>query len=138
MALDYGELDLGPQGRLLLYGLPGQARFRFMFEVVREGLLGIVVLVDALADGALAGLEQTLDCYADPMREVPCVLALNKDPDAPLELRRACRDALRKRDLVAPVIAVDARRREDCVRIFELLFQRIQYGGYLKAQTEAT
>ncbi|HRQ63549.1 MAG TPA: ATP/GTP-binding protein [Xanthomonadaceae bacterium] len=130
VALDYGELDLGGAGRLLLYGLPGQSRFRFMFDVVRDGLLGVVVLVDAASGDALRGLNETLDTYADELRQLPCVLCLNKHPDPPLELRRACQDAMRAHELVAPLLAVDARRREDCVRIFELLFTLLQHGGY--------
>lgn len=130
VALDYGELDTGGQGRLLLYGLPGQSRFRFMFDVVREGLLGVVVLVDASAKDALRGLNETLDTYASELRGLPCVLCLNKHPDPPLEFRRDCQDALRAHEVVAPLLAVDARSREDCVRIFELLFTLLQHGGY--------
>jgi signal recognition particle receptor subunit beta len=137
VALDYGELDLGEQGRLLLYGLPGQSRFRYMFDVVREGLLGVVILVDAAAGSALQGLNETLDTYADDLRDLPCVLCLNKHPDPPLELRRACQDALRARELVAPILTVDARRRKDCVQIFELLFTLLQHGGYPFPELEA-
>ncbi len=68
VALDYGELDLGADGRLLLYGLPGQSRFRFMFDVVREDLLGVAVLVDAARADPLRGLRETL---ADLRRRIP-------------------------------------------------------------------
>lgn len=129
VALDYGELDLGGQGRLLLYGLPGQARFRFMFDVVREGLLGAIVLVDASAPDPLPGLEETLATYAGELARLPCVLAINKDLAAGAGLRQACLDRLRHHGLVAPAIVVDARRREDIVRAFELLFMQLELGA---------
>jgi hypothetical protein len=45
-ALDYGEVTL-PRGDMLrLYGTPGQARFDFMWRILSEGALGVVVLVD--------------------------------------------------------------------------------------------
>ncbi|NCT69095.1 MAG: GTP-binding protein [Rhodanobacteraceae bacterium] len=128
VALDYGELDLGPQGRLLLYGLPGQARFRYMFDVVREGLLGIVVLVDATCERAATNLRETLQTYAGELRSTPCVLALNKHPDPPASLQQQCQALLTEHGLVAPVISVDARKREDVVRIFELLFLLLEHG----------
>lgn len=139
VALDYGELDLGEQGRLLLYGLPGQSRFRFMFDVVREGLLGVVILVDAVSTRAIDGLAETLDTYADELRHLPCVLALNKHPNPPNELRQQCQDLLRKHKLVTPILTVDARRREDVIRMFELLFVLLEYGsdGPLKQEGAA-
>ncbi len=136
VALDYGELDLGESGRLLLYGLPGQARFRYMFDVVREGLLGAVVLVDAASPDAVAGLDSTLATYADELRGLPWVVALNKHSDPPLELRERCVALLRRHELVAPLLAVDARRREDVVRIFELLFLLLEHGEYAASSTE--
>lgn len=128
VALDYGELHLGDQGRLLLYGLPGQSRFRFMFDVVREGLLGAVVLVDASSATAMDGLAETLDTYASELGQLPCVLALNKDARAGEDLRQACLDLLRRHGLVAPAIVVDARRREDIIRMFDLLFMQLELG----------
>ncbi len=129
VAFDYGELDLGDQGRLLLYGLPGQARFEFMFDVVREGLLGVVILVDAGADTAEDGLRGTLAVFAEKLRGLPCVLAMNKCAMPPAELPRGCRKLLREYGLSAPIVKVDARRREDIARLFELLFVLIEHGS---------
>jgi len=132
VAMDYGELDLGDEGRLRLYGLPGQSRFRFMFDVVREGLLGVIVLVDASAPDAATRLDGTLAMYADELRALPCVLCLNRHADPPLVLREACQAALRRHGLVAPLLVVDARRRDDFGRIFDLLFTLLETGGYVR------
>lgn len=129
VALDYGELDLGADGRLLLYGLPGQTRFRHMFDVVRENLLGVALLVDGTADDPLQGLRETLHCYAADLKGLPCVLCLNKQVVRPEPLLRACRDQLASFGLKVPVLAIDARRREDVVRVFELLFVLIEQAG---------
>ena len=122
VAFDYGEVNLGEQGRLLLYGLPGQSRFKFMLDIVRDGLLGVVVLVDALSEDPIAGLRETLATYAADIRELPCVLALNKTASPSPRLVRACQELLTEHSLVIPVLPVDARRREDLVRILDLLF----------------
>lgn len=122
VALDYGELGLGEQGKLLLYGLPGQPRFKFMFDVVREGLLGVVLLVDASSPGAVDGLRETLETYADEVRELPCVVALNKHHAPPQALMRQCQELIGRFDMIAPIVPVDARKRDDVVRMFDLLF----------------
>lgn len=44
VAFDFGTLTLGGQ-ELHLYGTPGQDRFSFMWEVLCEGALGLVLLV---------------------------------------------------------------------------------------------
>jgi len=139
VAFDYGELSLGDQGRLLLYGLPGQSRFRFMFDVVRENLLGVIVLVDAASSLALDGLRETLDAYESAIRELPCVVALNKNGKPPSALLEGCETLLRERGMVAPILVADARRREELVRMFDLLFMMIENGVDPKTSTgEAT
>ena len=126
VALDYGEMNLGEQGRLLLYGLPGQSRFKFMFEVVREGLLGVVILVDASTPKGIHGLEETLETYRHELGSLPCVVALNKSPPSD-DFKKQCQKSLLMCELVAPIIAVDARKRDDISRILELLFLQIEY-----------
>lgn len=130
VALDYGELNLGNEGRLLLYGLPGQARFRFMFEVVQDGLMGVVILVDASGPNALAGLAETLNTYAREIRQLPCVLALNKEAQPDLKLRQDCQQLLHRHELVAPIMVIDARKRADIAHVFELLFLLLEHGPY--------
>lgn len=133
VAFDYGELDLGDQGRLLLYGLPGQNRFRFMFDIVQDDLLGVIVLVDASSRTALQGLDETLETYAGVIRELPCVVALNKSTAPPAELLGGCEALLGRHRMVAPILVADARRRVDLVRMFDLLFVMIENGAEPKA-----
>lgn len=127
VALDYGELPLDDGNRLLLYGLPGQARFHFMFDVIREGLLGIIVLVDGASPKAVEGLEETLGTYDQELQSHPCVVAINKLEEAPQALRESCLQLLRDHHIPAPVSVIDARRKADIVRITELLLTIQKY-----------
>jgi uncharacterized protein len=136
VALDYGELELGNEGRLLLYGLPGQSRFSFMFDVVREGLLGIVVLVDALAPDGAAGFAETLEVYAKEIRRLPTVVVLNKNPQPAESLMQRCQALLRRHDIVAPILTIDARTRAHVVRVCEVLFALLEFGTFASANKE--
>ena len=51
-ALDFGQIVLDDGQVVRLYGTPGQQRFAFMWEILGEGALGVVLLLDA-AKGAL-------------------------------------------------------------------------------------
>jgi signal recognition particle receptor subunit beta len=128
VAFDYGEMDLEDAGRLLLYGLPGQTRFRFMFDVVRDGLLGVVILVDATSTDPMRGFSETLAAYAEDFRDLPVVVGINKALQRPDGLMEQCESALRKHGLISPILCIDARQRRDIVRIFELLFMLLEYG----------
>ena len=46
VAMDYGTLQLDAQTKVHLYGTPGQERFDFMWEILAQGGLGLVLLLD--------------------------------------------------------------------------------------------
>lgn len=127
VAMDYGEIRLGRGERVLLYGLPGQTRFRFMFDCISKGLLGVVVLVDAQADDVPGQLRRVLADYGNELHCRPCVVALNKcppagagqGPETPQLL--ACQQVLRRHRLVVPLLSVDARSRADVALLLKLL-----------------
>jgi signal recognition particle receptor subunit beta len=134
VAMDFGVMDLGPIGCLHLYGLPGQSRFRFMFDVVRPGLIGVVVLVDASSPDGLSGFEETLQTYAEALRGLPCVVALNKARIMDASLPAACQERLHAHRLLAPVLRVDARHRDDVTRIAGLILTMLTYNRRIADQ----
>ncbi len=48
VAMDFGG-SRSTELVLYLFGTPGQKRFDFMWEILSEGMLGFVVLVDSVA-----------------------------------------------------------------------------------------
>ena len=46
VALDYGAMKLGDGSTIHLYGTPGQERFDFMWEILTEGGIALVLLID--------------------------------------------------------------------------------------------
>jgi uncharacterized protein len=46
VAMDYGLMKLDGADRVHLYGTPGQERFDFMWDILTEGGLGLVLLLD--------------------------------------------------------------------------------------------
>jgi len=77
VAMDYGVLDLDSGERVHLFGTPGQERFDFMWEILGEGMLGYVVLVDAEREDSLHEAAGILGAFRR-MARVPYVVALNR------------------------------------------------------------
>ncbi len=105
VAMDFGRVALANDLVLYLFGTPGQARFRFMWDELTRGAIGSVVLVDTdrLADcfGAVDYMEHT---------GIPFVVAINAFHGALRHHPNDVRTALRIASSV-PVVVTDARDR---------------------------
>ena len=47
VAMDFGRITVDEELVLYLFGTPGQKRFDFMWEILSEGMLGFIVMVDS-------------------------------------------------------------------------------------------
>jgi uncharacterized protein len=47
VAMDFGRITVDEELVLYLFGTPGQRRFDFMWEILSEGMLGFIVMVDS-------------------------------------------------------------------------------------------
>jgi hypothetical protein len=70
VAMDFGRISIDENLVLYLFGTPGQRRFDFMWEILSEGMLGFVVMVDSAR-------PETFRAYAP----TPYVVAANKQDD---------------------------------------------------------
>jgi uncharacterized protein len=77
VAMDFGRITIDRDLVLYLFGTPGQDRFDFMWEILGEGMLGYVLLVDASRPDSLQESIAILDAFRR-MAPVPFVVALNR------------------------------------------------------------
>ena len=61
VAMDFGRIELSSSLWLYLFGTPGQDRFDFMWEVVCEGALGLIMLVSGTRPGDLGRARAILE-----------------------------------------------------------------------------
>ena len=88
VAMDFGRISIDRDLVLYLFGTPGQERFDFMWEILGEGMLGYVLLIDASRPETLEEAASILDAFRR-MARVPFVLALNRtEDDAELDERQ--------------------------------------------------
>jgi len=113
VAMDFGRITIDGDLVLYLFGTPGQERFDFMWEILGEGMLGYVVLVDATRPDSLVEARGILDAFRR-MARVPFVVGLNRGSgsDEAHEAHEAqVRDHLALAQNV-PVVPCDATDKE--------------------------
>lgn len=125
VGLDYGEALLDGGEKLRLYGLPGQERFDFMWKILCQGALGVVLLADNGQPDPVAALDPYLGAFAELARGGAMVVGVGRLADGPARIADYAA-ALRARGLRLPVFAVDVRRREDVLLLLEALLQQIE------------
>jgi hypothetical protein len=77
VAMDFGRITVDDELVLFLFGTPGQRRFDFMWEILAEGMLGFIVMVDSTKPetfGEAKSILETFRAYAS----TPYVVAANK------------------------------------------------------------
>lgn len=111
VAMDFGRITITPTLVLYLFGTPGQTRFDFMWEILSEGMLGFVLMVDDRRPESYAEARDMLETFRN-FDSVPFVVAVNKydlaDPRGAEKRVRAALDV----DESVPVLAINALEKE--------------------------
>ncbi len=83
VAMDFGRITVDDDLVLYLFGTPGQKRFDFMWEILSEGMLGFIVLVDSTRPETFREARTILETFR-AYAPTPYVVAANKQdlPDA--------------------------------------------------------
>jgi signal recognition particle receptor subunit beta len=106
--MDFGRITVDEDLVLYLFGTPGQKRFDFMWEILSEGMLGFIVMVDSTRPETFREARSILETFR-AYAPTPYIVAANKQdlPDAweIEDMRLALR--LDTKVKLLPCIAVD-------------------------------
>jgi len=126
VAMDYGLIRLDREEVVHLYGTPGQDRFDFMWEVLSEGALGVVILVDNARPDPVGDLHHFLDAWSGFIESSAVAVGVTRTDLAPEPRRSAHVEVLAERGLTCPVFTVDGRDRDDVTLLLESLLLSIK------------
>ena len=121
VAMDFGRITVDDELVLYLFGTPGQKRFDFMWEILSEGMLGFIVLVDSTRPETFREARKILETFR-AYAPTPYVVAANKQDKKDAwevdDIRHALRlDAKTK---LLPCTATDRKMVKDV--LLELLY----------------
>lgn len=125
VAMDFGRITVGPDLVLYLFGTPGQRRFDFMWEILSEGMLGFVVMVDSTKPETFREAKRILETF-ESYAATPYVVAANKqdheDAWEPEDLRIILR--LPEDVKILPSVALDKESVKNV--LLELLYSVLE------------
>ena len=128
-ALDFGEIHLDDGEVIRLYGTPGQRRFDFMWELLMEGALGLVILIDNSRDDPLGDLDMYLENFASLIRATGAVVGLTRTGEHPEPDVDAYYTRLGAHEMMLPILECDIRQRDDVTLILDALMSTIEHSG---------
>jgi signal recognition particle receptor subunit beta len=128
VAMDYGRLDIGEGERIHLYGTPGQERFNFMWDILIEGGLGLILLIDNSRNDPFRDLRFFVNAFKDFIGKTSVVIGVTR-----MDLKQTPSiddyyqeiDALPKRP---PIFEVDAREGKDVSMLVQTLLYSLDPG----------
>jgi small GTP-binding protein len=125
VAMDFGRITVDKDLVLYLFGTPGQRRFDFMWEILSEGMLGFIVLIDSVRSETFREAKHILEMFRT-YAPTPYVVAANKqdlsDAWTPEDLRIALKiDSDIK---VLPCVATDKEQVKNV--LLELLYSILE------------
>ncbi len=125
VAMDYGVMKLESGESIRIYGTPGQKRFDFMWEILSENALGLVLLLNAEDDNPIADLEYYLKKFMPLISGSALVVGITHAENIKWDLHQKLSDYLISHGVPANVAIVDARDREQMRNLVSSLIYMI-------------
>ena len=121
VAMDFGRITVDDDLVLFLFGTPGQKRFDFMWEILSEGMLGFIDVVDSTRPETFREARRILETFR-AYAPTPYVVTANKQDVADAWEVEDMRVALRlgKDVKMIPCVATDRERVKGV--LLELLY----------------
>ncbi len=123
VALDYGEIALSPSEKIRLYGVPGQKRFDFMWSILKQRAVGMIVLVKNDAEDPTGDLIAFFDEFHEIHERGGVVVGITHSDLAPTPTTVEYQQIVTERypSALAPVFTVDPRDRNQLVVMLSVL-----------------
>lgn len=128
VAMDYGRINIGSKEKIHLYGTPGQERFSFMWDILTEGALGLILLLDNTRDNPRQDLRFYTQAFQEFIEQGQLVIGVTRFDECTKHSINDYRDWVTKLSISAPIFTVDARERQDISSLIQALLYSLDPG----------
>ena len=128
VAMDYGILNLGDGERVHLYGTPGQERFNFMWDILTEGGVGLILLLDNTRPAPLQDMRFFLDEFNAFVAQTQVAIGITRTDQIDYPTIDDYHLELKQDQRKLPIFHVDARSRQDVSLLVEALLYSLDPG----------
>ncbi len=119
VAMDYGYIELEEGELIHLYGTPGQERFDFMWDILCQGGMGLILLVDATSPDPAGDCEFFLSAFDEFIQKTGAVIGITRSDLSENSKYEEVQDVIMAKGYPIPVLEIDARSEDD---VKELVF----------------
>jgi len=137
VGIDYGRISLSENVALGLYGVPGQERFSFLWDMVNKSIWGLVLLIRYDTDLNHEYLSHLLRYFNKTQERPHCVVAISHvDNASKTELKSVgdkITNVLASLEISAPLMPIDCRNPESAM----LLLDTFNAMNWSNLQTQA-
>lgn len=113
VAMDYSYITLDDGARVHLYGTPGQSRFDFMWHILTQGGIGLVLLINRDHPSPVEQMVYYLEAFSGFIRDTGVVIGLTRSGMNDNATITEFQDKLYERNQIFPVFEIDARDGND-------------------------
>ena len=128
VAMDYGQIRIGENEKIHLYGTPGQERFNFMWDILTNGAIGLILLLDNSRENPQQDLKFYTQSFKKFIKEGDLVIGVTRTDEKSKPTINDYRGWIDDLSIKAPVFSVDARERQDVSSLLQALLYSIDPG----------
>jgi len=121
VAMDYGLLNLDKGERIHLYGTPGQERFEFMWDILTNGGLGLILLLDNSRPTPFKDMQFFLNAFREFINDNKIVIGVTHMEHNTTPSIKTYNQELQKCGINAPILEIDARDKRDIKTLIKAL-----------------
>lgn len=126
VSMDYGEVIVSDLVRVRLFGTPGQTRFDFMWSILAQRAMGLIILVDNTRPDPLADLRLYLNAFDEQLDHTACVIGIGRTGSHPTPSLQDFTDELARHRRVFPVLPVDVRERDQVLMLIDCVLGQVE------------
>jgi signal recognition particle receptor subunit beta len=121
VAMDYGVMKLDDGEKVHLYGTPGQERFNFMWDILIDGGIGLILLLDNTRADPFKDLHFFLDSFSEFISNSSVAIGVTQMDLSSKPTINDYHKQLQGMDLKPAIFSVDARVKNDVSLLVQAL-----------------
>jgi len=125
VGIDYGRISIDEQTALGLYGVPGQRRYEFLWDVVVKSLWGVVILFKYGTELDRTSIESLLHYFYPNKTNAACIIGITHCEGISNEevatVSKQLMAILRENQIQAPVLRVNPTDKESAMTCLTLI-----------------
>lgn len=121
VGIDYGRIAISEDTSLGLFGVPGQERYSFLWDIVNTSLWGLLILVKFGETPDYDNLDKLLNFFSPKEKRVTCIVSIthceNATPEELSALGYEVKERLKASDINTPIFNIDPRDRNSAISV---------------------